>query len=182
MDHEYCGGISDADVVHEHEFLARYICKEYNLMAGLETFFSRYGGSDYATSEAGSEEKACESRSGVGSRRVDPIDGRRRIRSGRAGNGYADDAEHRTESCNHSRGGGNRRRQPGDVLCLRQGEHSGGSERRTASLARLRWLQRLPRLQRLQRLQRLRRWWRRRLLCLVGRLPLVLSSTTLRLR
>ena len=51
--------------------------------------------SDYATSETSFEAKAYdEIRSGVGRRRIDFFTGGRRIRSSRADNGRAEDAEH----------------------------------------------------------------------------------------
>ena len=150
-------------------------------------FFSTWnGGSDYAKGEAGFEEKAREeSRSGFGSRWVVSVDGGWRIRSGRADRRPADDVEPRTAPRHHARRRGNRGRQLGDVLCVRQ------RERRIASgpgpgspRLRLPGLQRLPGLPRLQRLQRLRlrSGLRRWLLSVVGRLPHLLGRTAFRLR
>jgi len=65
--------------------------------------FYKYGGCN-APGERSFETKACdESRSGVGSGRVDFFTGGRRIRSGGADNGPAADAELFTGSRDHSR-------------------------------------------------------------------------------
>jgi hypothetical protein len=138
--------------------------------------------SNYAKSEA-SFEARDQSCPGVRGCWIDLFAGRRRIRSSRPGNGRAADAEHCAGPRHHSRRRGNRRRQPGDVLRVRQGEHRIASGPRSGS-PWLRWLQGLRRqgLQRLswlQGLQRLRRLWlrRRRLLSVLGWLPRLLERT-----
>ena len=124
--------------------LASCLCKAYPAASGdRRTFAGRHGGLDYATDEAGFEAKAPEgSRTGVGSRRRVFVAGGRRIRSNRAGSGYTV-VGHRTASRNHPQRGGNLRRQPGDILCLRQGKRRIAPTRRTSG----------PRLRRLQRLR-----------------------------
>ncbi|WP_425117172.1 hypothetical protein [Bradyrhizobium sp.] len=67
--------------------------------AGLDTFFYRYGGCDYAGSEESFEAKTCdESCTGVGRCRVDFFTSGGRIGIGRADIGRSAEAEHCTES------------------------------------------------------------------------------------
>ena len=86
------------------------------------------GGFENATSEAGFEEKASyESRTGFGRGRVDFFTGGGRIGSGSTGKRRTADAELFTEPADHARRRGNRRRESGNILCVRQREHSSGS-------------------------------------------------------
>jgi len=92
------------------------------------TFAGRHGGLNYATDEAGFEAKAPEgSRTGVGSRwRVfvageRRIGGNRRFGDGHAVEGYRDGPGVRSHR------GGDLRRQPRHVLCLRQGGPQGAA-------------------------------------------------------
>jgi hypothetical protein len=91
------------------------------------------------------------------------------------------------EPSDHPRRRGNRRRQSGDVLCVRQGEYGGGQGHSGGPwlwLSRLRWLQGLQGLQGLPRLRRLRRlrsrlgMGLRRLLFVVGILPHLLTGSS----
>jgi hypothetical protein len=181
-------------VVHQHEFctalhrwhvdtldsLACCISAAYNWHAGLETFLTMYGGCDDAAGQASFKKNQTwnENRTGVRGCRIDLFTGGGCIRSGSADRGHAAVAELFTEPRSHARRGGNLRRQPGDVLSLRQGEHGSGSRRRAASpglrMWRLQRLQRLPGLQKLQ-MRRLRR--RLQLLLVVGGVPPVLART-----
>lgn len=147
------------------------------------TIFSSHGGATNATSETSFEAQAYgEIRSGARCRRIDFFTSGRRIRSSRADNGCGQDAGPWAGSRIHAWRRRNRRRQPGNVLCLRQGKRCGGQERRTGSTW-LRWLPGLPGLQRLPGVRRLRRLRRLRLrLSVLGRLPPLLSQTTFRLR
>ena len=186
--------MQDEEVVNKFtrcDRLARRICTGYSHEAGLEPFISRHGGATNATRETSFEAQAYfEIRSGVGCRRIDVFTSGRRIRSSRADDRRGEFAGPRTGSPIHARRGRNRRRQPRDVLCLRQGKRCGGQERRAGStgLRRpgLRW--RWPGLRRpgLRRpgLQRLRRRLRRlRLrLSVLGWLPHLLSQTAFQLR
>jgi hypothetical protein len=87
-------------------------------------------------------------------------------------------------SSHYPRRRGNRRRQLGDVLCLRQGKRRHTSGWRPARPKRLWRVPGLPRLSRLSRLWLPRGWrmrlWRLwlRLLCVVGSVPLVLDWST----
>jgi hypothetical protein len=170
--------------------LARRICTGYSRLAGLERSFSRYGGATNATGETSFEAQAyVEIRSGVRRRRVDFFARRRRIRGRRADDRCGEVAYHWTGSRIHAWRGRNRRRQPGNLLCFRQGKRCGRQERRAGSTG----LRRLPGLRRtglrrtglpgLQRL-RLRRWLRRLRLrmSVLGSLPALLSQTAFRLR
>ena len=141
-----------------------------------QTVFTRYGGCDDVACSF--EEKASsEIRSGAGGSRLDVLNDRWRISGRRTDDGYGSGADRRTRSSGYPRCRRNRRCQPGDILCLRQREHSVRQGRRSVGLARLRWLPRLSWLPRLRRLQGLPRLWlRRRLLRFLGSLPLVLSG------
>jgi hypothetical protein len=159
-----------------------------HMVPSRRTFAGKYGGRDHAADEAGVEANGSEgSRASAGSRRRfvvadgGRVRGNRRAGTRRAVNGY------HIESRHHSQRGRDRRRQPGNVLCLRQGKLRAISGRRAICprlrlqmrrLQRLRSrLQGLQRLCRLRRL-RLRRLRRLRLLLDVGSLPLVLASST----
>ncbi len=147
----------------------------------------RHGRTRHATCKACFEAKGSEgNRTGFGSCRDVLVAGGRRIRINRGtGSGHSV-AGYRGASRAYSHRGGNLRRQPGDVLCLRQGNRR-DTAARPAICPRLRQgLRRLPGLQRLRqrlwRLQRLRwlrlRWLR--LLLAVGSLPRLLDSITFR--
>lgn len=143
-----------------------------------QTNVTRYGGCDDATDQTSVEEETRdEIRSGAGGSRLDVLDGWGGISSSRADGRCGAGADRRTWSSSDAWGRRNRRRQPGDVPCLRQGERW---QRRTGGvvpcLRRLRRLPGLPRL-RLPGLPSLR--WMRRLLRFMGRLPLVLSQAVL---
>jgi hypothetical protein len=166
--------------------LACRTCNAYNYGGGLETGLTTYGGFDNATSEGNFEEKACdESRTGDGRGWFDVFTSGRCVSRGVADSRCAGTEQH-TRSTGEPRYGRALRRQPRDVLCLRQGEHRIASGHGTGSpRLRLQRLQRLSRLQRLpglQRLRRLRRLRRRRLLSVVGRLPHLLKRIALRRR
>jgi hypothetical protein len=178
--------MQDEEVVNKFtrcDRLARRICTGYSHEAGLEPFISRHGGATNATRETSFEAQAYfEIRSGVRCRRIDVFTSGRRIRSSRADDRFGEFAGPRTGSSIHARRGRNRRRQPGDVLRVRQGKY-GVRQRRHAGhmgarLRRLSWLSRLPWLPCLPWLWRLRR---RRLLRFVGSLPLLLKQATFRL-
>jgi hypothetical protein len=175
------------DRISRCDRLARRICTGYSHEAGLEPLFSRHGGATNATRETSFEAQAyCEIRSGAWCRRTDIFNGGRRIRSGRANDRFGQICGPWTGSPIHARRGRNRRRQPGDVLRLRQGKRCGSQGRRAGS-TRLRWSRlRWSRLRRswlrwswLQRLRRLR--WLRLRLPFLGRLPHLLSQTGFRL-
>jgi hypothetical protein len=172
-------------------------CGAYHGLGGCLTVATRHGGLDYATCEASFEAKGWDkSRTGVGRRGFVPITSGGRIRNNRRNaGGYADDTNYVTRSRAHARRRGNFRRQPGDVLCFRQGKQRNTSGRHAAAcerrLRRLRSWRRLrprrrlrrQRLRRLWRLPRLRRWrlprlprlrlWRLRLGLRLGRLHLL---------
>ena len=134
------------------------------------------GGLSHGASEASLEAKASQnSVAGCWSRRGVICDGGRR-RSDCADSKCAV-ARHRRAFRIRSRRRGNVRRQPGDILCLRQGKRPDTSGWRATCVG----LQRLQRLQRLPSVQRLRRL-RVRMLCVMGSLPLVLDFRALRLR
>jgi len=155
-------------------------------LVDAEQWLQRMEEQTHATCEASFETKGWnESRTGVGCRRVVSIAGGGRIRNDRwAGSRYAGNAEYRARARNYPWRGGNLRRQPGDVLCFRQGKLKRPPGRHTGRLERL-W--RLPRLRRLPglwlpRLQ-MRLWLRvrrlrLRLLPVVGSLPFVLGEST----
>jgi hypothetical protein len=134
---------------------ARSLCKAYEWCYGYvvpsrRTFARRYGGLDYAAEEAGVQANKSEgSRAGAGSRRrVFVADGRRVRGNRRAGTGCTVKG-YDIESRLHPQRGGDRRRQLGNVLCLRQGKLRGIPVRRTIC----------PRLRlQMRRLQRLRPW------------------------
>src|SRR6476659_9162388 len=152
-------------------------------IAALESNHSRYGGCDDATGERHFvQEEGDKIRPGVRGRRLELRDGWRCIGSGRTDGGCGDDPDPWNRSPAVAWRGRNRRRQPGDVLRIRQGKYRVGQGRHAGRMgARLRWLPRLSRLSRLQGLPRLR-WLRRwRLLRVVGSLPLVLSQPAFRL-
>jgi hypothetical protein len=181
--------MQDEEVVNKFircDRLARRICTGYSCEAGLEPFISRHGGATNATRETSFEAQAYfEIRSGVRCRRIDVFTSGRRIRSSRADDRRGEFAGPRTGSPIHARRGRNRRRQPGDVLCLRQGKRCGCQGRRAGSTwlrwPGLRWPGlRRPRLQRLRRLRWLRRLRLR--LSVLGRLPHLLSQTAFQLR
>ena len=102
-------------IVHEHEIrhqrtsthqptLHGTAAKRTISGAGLDTFFYRYGGCDYAGSEESFEAKACdESGTGFGGCRVDFFASGGRIGIGRADSGHSADTEHGTGSRNHPR-------------------------------------------------------------------------------
>jgi hypothetical protein len=184
--------MQDEEVVNKFtrcDRLARRICTGYSHEAGLEPFISRHGGATNATRETSFEAQAYfEIRSGVRCRRIDVFTSGRRIRSSRADDRFGEFAGPRTGSSIYARRGRNRRRQPRDVLCVRQGKRCGCQGRRAGSTwlrwPRLRW----PRLRwpglRWPGLQRLRRRLRRLRLRLpvLGSLPDLLSQTAFRLR
>src|ERR1700722_5843123 len=114
-------------------------CGLFSQTGGLNIARKCGGGRDVAR-EASFEAKAQKQGSAsVGSRRFVVLAGERRIRW--AGGEYAD-AERWIEPRNHSRRGGNLRRQLGDVLRLRQRERRNIATRRRA---RQRWLRRVGR-------------------------------------
>jgi hypothetical protein len=79
--------------VSARDRLAPRICKEYNLSAGREPFFARYGGATNATGETRFEAQTCsEIRSGTWSGRVDFFTGGRCISSGRTYDGCGEGA------------------------------------------------------------------------------------------
>jgi hypothetical protein len=127
------------------------------------------GGLSHGATETSLEAKASQDRlAGCWSRRSVICDGGRR-RSDCADSECAV-ARHRRAFRIRSRRRGNVRRQPGDILCLRQGKRPDTSGWRATCVG----LQRLQRLQRLPSVQRLRRL-RVRMLCVMGSLPLVLE-------
>jgi hypothetical protein len=109
--------------------LARCECKAYPAASGRpRTCAGIHGGFDYGSDEAGFEAKAPEGcRTGVGSRwRVfvageRRIGGNRRFGDGHAVEGYRDGPGVRPHR------GGDLRRQPRHVLCLRQGGPQGAA-------------------------------------------------------
>jgi len=168
---------------------------------------SKDGEGRYVALEASFQSEASEqspSRTGIGCRRFVVVAGRRRLGSDQRGRGGDADAEHCLESPDHSRRGGNLRRQPCNILCLRQGKRRNIWSERSAGRTRMQrvrtrlwtrvccqrvWTRMWTRLQRLQsRLQRLWRLWRlwrlrrRRLLYLDWRVPDLLENATKRSR
>lgn len=136
---------------------ARTLCKAYEWCYGYavpsrRTFARRYGGRDHAADEAGVEANESEgSRAGAGSRRrVVVADGWRVRGNRRAGTGCTLSG-YDIESRHHSQRGGDRRRQPGNVLCLRQGKLRSIPVRRTICPRLRLQVRRLSRLR--QRLQ-----------------------------
>ena len=148
-----------------------------------------------ASFEAEASDQSCWC-AGTGRRGTRSFAGRKRIRIRRSNCRRSAISELHTQStlCSWRRGNG--RRQPCDVPYLRQGKrhrrlHAGGARLRLRWMSRLwrlrrmswlrrrwmsrLWLQRL-RLRRLRRLEHfLWRLWFRRLLRIVGRLPLLLT-------
>jgi hypothetical protein len=111
-------------------------------------------GAHHAKCEASVEAKGWEKiRTGVGSRRPVPVCGRRFRNDRGTGRRRDGDAEHHAQSAGHPWRRGSVRRQSGDVLCLRQGNHQVASRHRADGPIRLR---RVPRLRRLPWMPRMR--------------------------
>jgi hypothetical protein len=90
--------------ISAHNQSCRVDLQSVRLTCWTRNFFTRYGGSDYATGEASFEAKAWnESRTGAGGRRADFFTSGGSIRRGRADAGRAADTEHCTGSRNHPR-------------------------------------------------------------------------------
>jgi len=109
--------------------LARCECKAYPAASGRpRTCAGIHGGFDYGSDEAGFEAKAPEgSRAGVGSRWHVFVAGERRIGGNRRfGDGHAVEGYRDGPGVRPHRGG-DLRRQPRHVLCLRQGGPQGAA-------------------------------------------------------
>jgi hypothetical protein len=140
----------------------------------------RIEGVHYATCEASVEAKGWkQNRTGVGSGGSVPVC-RGRLSDDRwTGSRRRSDAKYHAQSASHPRRRGSLRRQSGDVLCLRQGNHSlAGGHHAACQSGRLRMRTRLRRT-RLRMRTRLRlfprmwlRWLRLQLLSVMGRLPM----------
>ena len=140
---------------------ARQCTRSVLVIAALHSpkFARRYqGGLHHGAPEASFEAKGSQDNPAGIRRRWDVSgDGGRRI-SGNRADGECTIARHRAASRHFSRRGGTFRRQPGDVLRLRQGKRPARRRPEARSTRRLRRLRRLQRLRstRLRGLRRLR--------------------------
>jgi hypothetical protein len=140
---------------------ARQCTQRVLVIAALHSpkFARRYqGGLHHGAPEASFEAKGSQDNPAGIRRRWDVSgDGGRRI-SGNRADGECTIARHRAASRHFSRRGGTFRRQPGDVLRLRQGKRPARRRPEARSTRRLRRLRRLQRLRstRLRGLRRLR--------------------------
>src|ERR1700719_1092152 len=86
------------------------------------------------TKQVSKRKRRCKIRAGFGGCWVIVVASGRSVRSNRCASCGCADAKFPSESRNHAPRGGNRRRQPGDILCFRQGKRRTITARRTADM------------------------------------------------